>query len=246
MAGNIGDLLRADYLAQFGTVIPQEMFITGVSPGTPLSAALVSLWADVNWSPTCVDHIEAAYFDRSAPYSAHPTLVTPETLLSHGVSDTLHLIVASRAVASSASRFFVGQAMGELMGVGPQGQPLTPLASGLSPSDMSLYVKHVKAYLALITPSGGPPPSGRGRAGRAPLRSARASSRTGRATGSVSVTSIPKLVVIDAEVRARSQLAMWASPLLSDVIPPGRQHVLCPLLHLWPSLQHSWIQSIAQ
>ena len=39
---------------------------------------------------------------------------------------------------------------------------------------------------------------------------------------------------------------MWASPLLSDVIPPGGQHVLCPLLHLWPSFQHSWIQSIAQ
>ena len=246
MAGNIGDLLRADYLAQFGTVIPQEMTITGVSPGTPLPAALVSLWADVNWSPSCFDHIDAAYFDRSAPYSAHPTLVTPETLLSHGVSDTLHLIVASRAVASSASRFFVGQAMGELMGVGPKGQPLTPLASGLSPSDMPLYVKHVKAYLAQITPIAGPTPSGRGRAGRIPLRLARASSRTGRATGSVSVPPVPKLVVIDAEVRARSQLAMWESPLLSDVIPPGGQHVLCPLLHSWPSLQHSWIQRIAQ
>jgi len=50
MAGNnIGDLPRADYLAQFGTVIPQEMFITGVSPGAPLSVALVSLWADVNY-----------------------------------------------------------------------------------------------------------------------------------------------------------------------------------------------------
>jgi len=161
MADNIGDLLRADYLAQ--------LFITGVSPGTPLPAALASLWADVNWSPTCVDHIEAAYFDRSAPYSAHPTLVTPQTLLSHGASDTLHWIVVSRAVASSASRCFVGRAMGELMGVGPKGQPLTPLASGLYPSDMSLYVKHVKAYLAQITPSGGPPPSGRGRAARAYL-----------------------------------------------------------------------------
>ena len=31
-----------------------------------------------------------------------------------------------------------------------------------------------------------------------------------------------------------------------NVIPPGGQHVLCPLLHLWPSRQHSWIQSIAQ
>ena len=72
MAGNIGDLLRADYLAQFGTVIPQEMFITGVSPGTPLPAALVSLWADVNWSSNCFDHIDVAYFNRPASVQRTP------------------------------------------------------------------------------------------------------------------------------------------------------------------------------
>ena len=67
MAGNLGDLLRVDYIAQYGLTIPQEMFITGVAPGTPLAAALVSLWADVNWSQSCFDRIAAAYFDRSAP-----------------------------------------------------------------------------------------------------------------------------------------------------------------------------------
>ena len=59
--------------------------------------------------------------------------------------------------------------MGELMGFGPQGQPLTPLAAGLSPSDVTLYVKHVKAYLSQL-PSPGSTPAGRGRVGRVPLR----------------------------------------------------------------------------
>ena len=36
MAGNLGDLLCVDYLPQYGMLIPQEMFITGV--------ALVLLW----------------------------------------------------------------------------------------------------------------------------------------------------------------------------------------------------------
>ena len=67
MAGNLCNLLRVDYIAQYGLTIPQDMFITGVSPGTPLAAALVSLWADVNWSQSCFDRIAAAYFDRSAP-----------------------------------------------------------------------------------------------------------------------------------------------------------------------------------
>ena len=76
MAGNLGDLLRVEYIPQYGTLIPQEMFITGVHSGTPLASALVSLWADVNWSPSCFDKINAAYFDRSAPYIAHSNLVS--------------------------------------------------------------------------------------------------------------------------------------------------------------------------
>ena len=93
MAGNLGDLLRADYIAQYGLTIPQEMFIIGVSPGTPLAAALVSLWADVNWSLFCFDQIAAPYFDRSAPYNARPTLVTLWIAASHGGSDTSHVIL---------------------------------------------------------------------------------------------------------------------------------------------------------
>jgi len=212
MAGNLGDLLRVEYIPQYGTLIPQEMFITGVHSGTPLASALVSLWADVNWSPSCFDKIDAAYFDRSAPYIAHPNLVSPDTLLTHGVSDTLHLIVASRETASSATRFFVGQAMGELMGFGPQGQPLTPLSVGLSPSDVTLYIKHVKAYLSQL-PTSSNAPAGRGRGGRAPLRLARPGPRAGRTVPSTSVTLTPKLAVIDTEVWARYQLAMWAAPL---------------------------------
>jgi len=50
MAGNLGDLLRVNYFTQYGLTIPQEMLFTGVSLGTPLAPALVSLWADVNWS----------------------------------------------------------------------------------------------------------------------------------------------------------------------------------------------------
>ena len=61
------------------------------------------------------------------------------------------------------------------MSVGPKGQPLKPQAAGLSPSDMALYVKHVKAYMARLIPISGVPSSGRGRAGRALLRSARTS-----------------------------------------------------------------------
>ena len=62
--------------------IPQKMFITGVSPGTPLAAALVSLWADVNWSPSCFDQIAAAYFDRIAPHNIRANLVTSEIAAS--------------------------------------------------------------------------------------------------------------------------------------------------------------------
>jgi len=32
IAGNLGDLLRVDYIAQYGLTIPQEMIITGISP----------------------------------------------------------------------------------------------------------------------------------------------------------------------------------------------------------------------
>ena len=240
MAGNLGDLLCVDYLPQYGMLIPQEMFITGVAPGTPLAASLVSLWADVNWSQSCFDQIAAAYFDRSAPYNLRPNMVTPEIAASHGGADTLHLIVASRDNAGTASRFFVGQSMGELMGVGPIGQPLTPLPTGLSPCDMALYVKHVKAYTAQLTPTSAVPSSGRGRAGRAPLRSSRTSPRTGRAAP-LRAPVPPKLTVIDAESRARAQLAMWAAPLMSDVIPPGGLTLHRPFCRLsWPSLQSSW------
>jgi len=76
MAGNLGDLLRVDYIAQYGLTTPQAMFITGVSPGTPIAAALVSLWADVDRSLSCFDQIAAAYFDWSAPYNACPNSVT--------------------------------------------------------------------------------------------------------------------------------------------------------------------------
>ena len=44
MAGNLGDLLCVDYLPQYGMLIPQEMFITGVAPGTPLAASLCRSW----------------------------------------------------------------------------------------------------------------------------------------------------------------------------------------------------------
>ena len=107
MAGNLGDLLRADYIAQYGLTIPQEMFIIGVSPGTPLAAALVLLWAAVNWSLSSFDQISAAYFNRSAPYNARPNSVTSEIAASHGGSDTLHLIVASRDTAGTATRLLV-------------------------------------------------------------------------------------------------------------------------------------------
>ena len=110
--------------------------------------------------------------------------------------------------------------MGELMGVGPKGQPLNPLVAGLSPSDMALYVKHVKAYTAQLAPTSGVPSSGRGRAGRALLRSSRPNPRTGRAAP-LRAPATAKLTIIDAETRARAQLAMWAAPLMSDVIPPG-------------------------
>ena len=136
--------------------------------------------------------------------------------------------------------------MGELMGVGPIGQPLTPLAAGLSPCDMVLYVKHVKAYTAQITPTSAVPSSGRGRAGRAPLRSSRSSPRTGRAAPLRAPVS-PKLTVIDAESRARAQLAMWAAPLMSDVIPPGGLILHRPSCrHSWPSLQNSWAPIIVR
>jgi len=58
--------------------------------------------------------------------------------------------------------------MGEHMGFGPQGQPLTPLSVGLSPSDVTLYIKHVKAYLSQL-PTSSNAPAGRGRGGRAPI-----------------------------------------------------------------------------
>jgi len=90
--------------------------------------------------------IETAYFDRSAPHNAHP--VTPETSITHGISDTLHLPVESRETAFAATRlFFVGQAMRELMGFVIKEQPLTCLAAGLSPPSNMTYVKHVKRLI---------------------------------------------------------------------------------------------------
>ena len=129
------------------------------------------LWADVNWSPSCFDQIAAAYFDRIAPHNIRANLVTSEIAASHRGSDTLHLIAASRDTARTATRFFVGQSMDELVhklvGARPKGQPLTPVAAGLSSSVMAPYVKHVKTQ---FPPTSGVPPSGRGRAGRALLR----------------------------------------------------------------------------
>jgi len=85
MAGNLGDLLRADYIAQYGLTIPQEMFIIGVSPGTPLAAALVLLWAAVNWSLSSFDQISAAYFNRSAPYNVKVQIWSRRRLLEYDV-----------------------------------------------------------------------------------------------------------------------------------------------------------------
>ena len=131
--------------------------------------------------------------------------------------------------------------MGELMGFGPQGQPLTPIAAGLSPSDMTLYVKHVKAYRSQLSPTPGNALTGCEQASRAPLRTARIGSRAGRLVPSTSVPSTPQLAVIDTEVRERYQLATWAAPLMSDVIPPGGPH-LCriPRQHSWSPLQSFW------
>jgi len=208
----------------------------------------VSLWADVNWSPSCFDQIAAAYFDRIAPHNIRANLVTSEIAASHRGSETLrHIIVASRDTAETAPRFLVGQSMGELMGVGPKGQPLNPLVAGLSPSDMALYVKHVKAYTAQLPPSSGVPPSGRGRAGRALLRSPRRSPRAGRAAPLRPVSATPKLTIIDGETRARAQLAMWPAPLMSVVIPPGGLHLISLLCrHLWPPLQNFWAPIIVR
>ena len=57
MAGNLGDLLKLEYLRQLPEAVPNVMTITGLAPGTQLPEALVALWADTNWSPVRFDHI---------------------------------------------------------------------------------------------------------------------------------------------------------------------------------------------
>jgi len=64
---------------------------------------------------------------------------------------------------------------------------------------VTLYIKHVKAYLSQL-PTSSNAPAGRGRGGRAPLRLARPGPRAGRTVPSTSVTLTPKLAVIDTEV----------------------------------------------
>ena len=212
MAGHLGDLLKPEHLRQLPEVVPKEMTITGLAPGTQLPEILVALWADTNWSPTC--------FDRSAPFSTTPTSFTKAILATHGQYDTLHLILSSRSDELEATRLFPGRETGTRLGFDVHGQRYTPIPSGLAPTDMQSYVPHARAYLKLLPPAPPTPSAGRARPARAPLRPARGPPRPGR-TDNTAPTAAPKLRVVDAEVRARYQLAMWADPLMTEVIPEG-------------------------
>jgi len=48
MAGNLGDLLKPEYLHQLPEAALKEMTITGLAPGTQLPQVLVALWAETN------------------------------------------------------------------------------------------------------------------------------------------------------------------------------------------------------
>jgi len=73
----LGTSFRLSILLRLAPVFPKKF----LSPEFLRGSRFLRLWF---WSPTCFDHIEAANFDRSAPCSAHPILVTLETLLSRG------------------------------------------------------------------------------------------------------------------------------------------------------------------
>ena len=243
MAGNLGDLLKPEHLRQLPEVVPKEMTITGLAPGTQLPEILVALWADTNWSPTCFDRIGAAYIDRSAPFSTTPTSFTKAILATHGQYDTLHLILSSRSDELEATRLFPGRETGTRLGFDVQGQRYTPISSGLAPTDMPSYIPHARAYLKLLPPAPPTPAAGRARPTRAPLRPARGPPRPGR-TDNTAPPAAPKLRVIDAEVRARYQLAMWADPLMTEVIPEGASSsapsTLSPALRTSLSSQSYW------
>ena len=112
MAGNLGDLLKPEYLRQLPEAVPKEMTITGLAPGTQLPEDLVAQWADTNWSPVCFDHVGAARIDRSAPYSTTPASYTKAILVTHGQYHTLHFIVSSRSAEHEATRHFPGRETG--------------------------------------------------------------------------------------------------------------------------------------
>eukprot|EP01042_Synura_sphagnicola_P000794 gene794-biopygen843 len=236
MAGNLGDLLKPEHLRQLPEAVPKEMTISGLAPGTQLPEILVALWADTNWSPTCFDCNGAAYIDRSAPFSTTPTSFNKAILATHGQYDSLHLILSSRSDEHEATRFFPGRETGTRLGFDVHGQRYTPIASGLAPTDMQSYVPHARVYLKLLPPAAPTPLAGRVRPARAPLRPARGSPRPGR-TDNTALPAAPKLRVVDAEVRARYQLAMWADSLMTEVIQEVASSTLSAALWTSPSSQ---------
>jgi len=85
---------------------------------------------------------------------------------------------------------------------------------------------------------------------RAPLRPARGSPRPGRTTDNTAPPAAPKLRVVDAEVRARYQVAMWADPLMTEVIQegasPSAPSTLSAALRASPFSQNYWTKELQE
>jgi len=198
MAGNLGDLLKSEYLRQLPEAVPNEMTITGLAPGTQLPEALVALWADTNWSPVRFDQICAASIVHPALYST--TLASFTEQSSSPTEDSTHL--SSRGAEHEATRLFPGRETGMRLGFDVHGQRNTQAATVLAPTDVPSNVSHARAYLKLLPPAPPAPLAGHVRPARAPLQAAREPPRPGR-TDNTAPLAASKLRVVDAELRAR-------------------------------------------
>jgi len=226
MAENLGDLLKSKHLRQLPEAVPKEMTITGLFPGTQLSEILVALWTDTNWCHTFFDNIGAAYIDRSAPYSTTPISFNKAILATHGQYDTLHLILPSRGDKDEATSSSRGVRLGRAWVLTPMVNATHRFPPGW-PRQTCRHISHTQE-----------PTSSSCRLHRQlPLQV------EGAPRERCSGLSVALLFLV-----APTTLAMWADPLMTEVIPEGASPSATSTssLALRTSLfaQNSWITEL--